>query len=110
MSNWKGSNVHGTTTAFVQNITPLQLWARSIHAATPEVRESISEGFVTDEYRVDNDGTGPDPFDCGSLEVPGCQVDLTSQQLNALAAAHDVLAPNDYNGLDIYVEDKLLVL
>jgi len=91
------------------NLTPLQLWARGIHAATPEVRERISEGFVTDEYGVDYDGTGRDPFDCGSVEVPECQVDLTSQQLDALAAAHDVLAPSDYNGLDIYVEVRQTV-
>ena len=91
------------------NLTPLQLWARGIHAATPEVRDTISEGFVVDDYGIDLNEIGPNPFDCGSVEVPECQVHLSRQQLDALTAAHDILAPSNYNGLDIYVQVRQTV-
>ena len=42
-------------------------------------------------------------FCCGSVEVPDCQVHLSKQQLDAPTAAHDILVPSNYNGLDIYV-------
>ena len=54
------------------------------------------------------DGIGPNPFDCGSVEVPECQVQLNEQQLDALNA-HDVLASSEYNGLDIYVQVRQTV-
>lgn len=86
------------------NHTPLQLWARGILAATPQVRDNISEGFVVDDFGIDLDEIGPNPFDCGSVEVPECQIHLSRQQLDALTTAHDILAPSNYNGLDIYVQ------
>lgn len=43
------------------------------------------------------------------MEVPECQVHLSRQQLDALTAAHDILAPSNYNGLDIYVQVRQTV-
>ena len=64
-----------------QNLTPLQLWARGIHTATPEVRDSILEGFVFHDYGIDFDETGPNPNDCGSVDVPECEVHISQHQL-----------------------------
>ena len=45
LERFKGSKVHGITILRTEhNPTPLQLWARGIHAATPQVRDTISEG------------------------------------------------------------------
>ena len=89
------------------NLTPLQLWARGIHAATPEVREFISEGFI--DYGVDFNGLGPNPFDCGSVDIPECHPQLSREQIDAITA-HNVLAPSSYNGLDIYVQVRQSLL
>ena len=111
MNSWKGSKVHGITIVFVQNTTLLLCNYEHVASMQPHLKSGtlFLRGLLLMITEIDLNEIGPNPFDCGSVEVPECQVHLSRQQLDALTAAHDILAPSNYNGLDIYVQVRQTV-
>ena len=87
-----------------RGLTPLQLWQRGMHSASPQWQEEILSGFrVSPDYGVDEGSFFSSTFDCPSVVVPGIDLSFTHDQRALMQQMYCPLEHSNQGGMDIYI-------